>query len=654
MAITTSIITGGINNHTTSSEEANAYATDFVSEGVTGTISNTGGVAPATGSFAVNAQGTPDMTVAVSAGVAYVQATPSSQNSQTLRVKNSASSNVTISANASGSTKYDWVYIKIDPTNANAPNTAADNVATLVTSRSSSASTDDGTPPTYSYPIAVVTVANGASSIANASIRDVRNLATISATSTGLSQDWYSSGYVPSSVTANGNRSYTCVVNSADLTSFLSPGMRLKFTRTTAAPTQCTSLNGTTQYWNKTSPAGMTFTDDFVVSAWVKLTSYATQGVIASRYNGTSGWMLGVTTAGIVQLFGFNGGAGNYSVVQSYQSIPLNKWVHITSQLDMSTFTATTTTSYVMFDGIDVPASVTRSGTNPTALIQAGNLEIGSWNGGLLPFSGKIAQVAIFNAKVTQATIRTYISQGLVGAETSLISAYSFNNSSTDLGSNGNTLTANGSATATNSDSPFTVQASGTPNGSTDYGIIQNVSYSTNTTIVVQVPEGNTISTASGGTSALAYASVKSPYGMPVQEGKWTLNVLGRTQASQAGAGATTWYQLGNIQMNVPIGEWALTYNVSTQQNGTSAGADISSTLATTSAAETDNATFTTYVSGTGSSIGALLTKTGNVSLSVATNYFLNSRCVTALAANTLYNRGDQQTTLIQAKCAYL
>lgn len=114
------------------------------------------------------------MTVAVSSGTAYVTGTPSGQNSQTLRVKNSASSNVTISANSSGSTKYDYIYISLSAANMANPNTAADNVATLVASRSSNSSTDDGTPPTYGYLLAVVTVANGASSITNGNIADKR------------------------------------------------------------------------------------------------------------------------------------------------------------------------------------------------------------------------------------------------------------------------------------------------------------------------------------------------------------------------------------------------------------------------------------------------------------------------------------------------
>ena len=126
---------------------------------------------------------------------AYVQGTPTSQNSQTFRIKNTASSNVTISANSSGSTKYDWVYIKLDATKLNGPNVAGDDAATLVTSRSTSQSSDDGTPPTYGYPIAVVTVANGATSITNGNIRDSRANCIVNLGSSSVSSGWTDLGY---------------------------------------------------------------------------------------------------------------------------------------------------------------------------------------------------------------------------------------------------------------------------------------------------------------------------------------------------------------------------------------------------------------------------------------------------------------------------
>jgi hypothetical protein len=182
VAITVSVLTGGTNSHQTTSEEINFGATDFFSDGVVGSHGNTGGVAPATGAFAANAQGTPDTTVAVSSGVAYVTGTPSGGNSQRFRVKNSATSNVTIAANATGGTRYDWLYLKIDPTKLANPAVDASDVATLVTSRSTSLTTDNGTPPTYGLLLAIVTVANGFSTITNGNITDSR--AQTGATST--------------------------------------------------------------------------------------------------------------------------------------------------------------------------------------------------------------------------------------------------------------------------------------------------------------------------------------------------------------------------------------------------------------------------------------------------------------------------------------
>lgn len=331
----------------------------------------------------------------------------------------------------------------------------------------------------------------------------------------GRNDAWNTGVTVPNTVTCNGNRSYDLVINSTDLTGYLSAGMRLRTTRTSAAPTQCADLeSSSSHYFSRASASvgAITFTDDFVVSAWIKLESYAAMS-IASRFNGTSGWRFIINSSGQLTLQGFNAGGSNLSYVISYQSVPLNKWVHVAAQLDMSTFTATTTTSYIMIDGVDVPASVARGGTNPTALVQAGNLEIGSNNAAEF-FDGKIAQVALYSAKVTQANIRATISQGLTGSETSLLVGYSFNGVVTDLSSNAYTLTANNSATATNADSPFGGQADGTISSTLDYAIITKAAFSTNTTLSVVVPEGCTIPTT-GGVSAMAYSTQRCPYGMP-------------------------------------------------------------------------------------------------------------------------------------------
>jgi hypothetical protein len=454
----------------------------------------------------------------------------------------------------------------------------------------------------------------------------------------------------PNTVTYNGNHSYNMVFNGVDYTSTLSPGMRLRTTRTIAAPTQCTSLNGTTQYYSKSSPAGMTFTDDFVVSAWVKLSSYTATDIV-SRYNGTSGWELQIQSTGQITLLGRNASASNYSYVQSYQSIPLNKWVHIAAQLDMSSFTASTTTSYIMLDGVDVPAQVARAGTNPTALVQAGNLEIGSQNGGLTPLAGKIAQVAIFNAKVTQSTMQGYMSQGLAGTETSLISAYSFNNSINDLNANANNLTANGSAVATNADSPFGGQSNGAISSTLDYGIVQSAAFSTNTTVVVQVPEGCTIPT-SGGVTSVVYSSNKVPYLFPGQRGKWNIDCINKTSNSTA-AVLGTWYNLGSAQLNVPLGEWNIAYSTDAILNAASGGIEIQTTLATSSSTETETLLSANLHTTTATEISGLLARNTDVSTSTATLYYLLTKAVSG-SSTTAYNQGSAIPTLIRVQNAHL
>lgn len=330
---------------------------------------------------------------------------------------------------------------------------------------------------------------------------------------------WYTGLNAPNTITYNGNRSYTLTFNSVDYSSVISTGMRLRTTRSSVAPNQCTQLNGSTQYWVKTSPNKMTWTDDFSVGTWIKLLSYPTSGnvgVICGRYDGTSGWGLYIQDTGRPTLQGLNAGAANFSYVQSVQPLPLNKWIHVAAQLDMSAFNASATESYVMFDGYDQQAVVGSGGTNPTALVQAGNFEVGAWNSGAAGSfcNARIAQVAVFSAKVTQSTWQGYISQGLSGSETNIASAYSFSNSTNDL----NTTTPNnlsagaGAPTATTADSPFGGQADGTISTTLDYAVVGTVAYSTNTTVSVMVPEGNTIPT-SGGVTAVAYSPLQNPYG---------------------------------------------------------------------------------------------------------------------------------------------
>jgi hypothetical protein len=320
-------------------------------------------------------------------------------------------------------------------------------------------------------------------------------------------------GSTPNTVTYNGNRNYDLVFNSVDLSSTISPGQKLKLTRTVAAPTKCTDLESTSsQYYSKTSPAGLTFTTTFTCMAWVKLESYpaSAMGIIARRNVDTEGFSLEVDSSGRVTIVGLRI-ASNNKQIRSYASLPLNKWVHVAATLDMSA--GDTSVQKIWFDGVEVSREYTLTGT-ATALVQGTTaLVVGAQkSAGTNPFDGKIAQAAIFSSQLTEANVRAYQSQGLTGSESNLVSAYSFNNSINDLNTtNANNLTAQGSAVATDTDSPY---ANAVTAGTQEYAEINSVTFSTNTTVNVRVPDTSMIPT-SGGVSNVYYAVGANPYGLP-------------------------------------------------------------------------------------------------------------------------------------------
>lgn len=430
---------------------------------------------------------------------------------------------------------------------------------------------------------------------------------------------WSPLGQSLTSVTALGNGSYTAVVSGVDTTGTTSVGQRMKIVKTVTAPTQCTSLNGSTQYYSRASASlgtTMTFTDDFTVSAWVKLSSY-TAGKVASRFNGTSGWQFGVESTGQLSIFGYSGSGANYTGITSYQSIPLNKWVHIAAQLDMSSSTMTGgTANYFMINGVDVLGVRSQGGTNPSSLIQAGNLEIGSANGGATPFPGKISQVALYSAKVTQATILASMNQTLTGSETSLISAYSFNNSINDLNTtSANNLTANGSAVATNADTPFANSVTGTSitAGTTNYAIITGQTFSTNTTYTLQLPEGETLPTT-GGLGTAYYSTQKTPYGFPTDREKWVVDSIYLSVITTA-ASAGTAYNPGSASLTIPVGAWKLNFegNMYFGKSAASSGQVVSllSTAAASSTPLNYKMSSTGYLVATGATVVESISRHG-------------------------------------------
>lgn len=174
MAIYVSVLNGGTNGHTVSGRDFTGIATDFVSQGVVGAIASGTTSASNTGAFGVNqvGSGTTQQTQ-INPGRCYITATPTSSISQTFQVEDTTGTTLTHSANA-GATAYDWVYATLDATKLANPASDASDPLVYQIVRSTSASTQTGSAPTYGILLAVVTVATSYTAITNANISDKR------------------------------------------------------------------------------------------------------------------------------------------------------------------------------------------------------------------------------------------------------------------------------------------------------------------------------------------------------------------------------------------------------------------------------------------------------------------------------------------------
>lgn len=318
--------------------------------------------------------------------------------------------------------------------------------------------------------------------------------------------------------TYNGNRSYSLTF-SADMSTILSQGMRLLLDKTVAGNAYMGgALNGTNQYFTKTSPTGAlgTVTNNFTIEAVVQPTSY-TQGVICGRVDAavTNALRLGMNASGQVELLVINN-SGNSRYYLSYQSLPLNKKTHVAATWQGGT-------AYkIYFDGVEVPitAAIT-GGTAPTTAGMGGDWSIGR-NGAAnsFYFAGYISNVAVFDAVLSQATIKQHATYKLTGSETNCIGAWSLDNTVNDQSALGNNLTTQGSAGFT-AMSPHGQLGNGVQ-ASKAVALIMDVS---GANVTVQVPEGVTIPTT-GGVASVSYSTARAPYGFPSGRTRWRIETL--------------------------------------------------------------------------------------------------------------------------------
>lgn len=444
-----------------------------------------------------------------------------------------------------------------------------------------------------------------------------------------------------------GQNEYDLTVANQNVTSLLSPGMRLRLERSTTAPTQCADFeSSSSQYASKATPAGITFTDDFTAEAWVKPEAHtaAAATIIARRNASTDGFQFRLEANGQVSIFGLRIAANN-RIVSSVYSLSMGKWSHVAASMDNSA-----NSHAIYINGVSVNVTNTTTGTI-TAIVQqaATPLVVGAYATGTEPFDGKMCEVRLWSAVRTATEIRDNMNQVLVGNETNLVAYFPFNGNFEDSTANNNDLTASGGVIATNTDNPFL---------DTQYAIVTKVAYSAPHTTVT-VTTGNAHLIPNMTLNSPHYSVQKVPYGFPAGKNKWFFEAISYN-LSVITLGTSYTAPSYAEKLAVPTGAW----DVSLQCLGRIDSAAASTrtavgTLSSDGSTET-NKSLTFCVgrdgeSATTANAYANISVADSVEVSTQTNFSLLCKVPnTANVTSTNIDGDNEQATLIRAECAYL
>lgn len=449
---------------------------------------------------------------------------------------------------------------------------------------------------------------------------------------------WTGAGEQFTYASSVGQKEFTYVI--ADLVADkYSKGMKLQLPRVTSLGTQSADFElSSSQYGSKSSPTNISFTDDCTAEAWIWLESYGTVMDIISRRNGTQGWEFRLAADGRIEIVGYNASLGNYKSYLSNQAISLGKWVHVAATMDMSG-----NSGAIYINGVLIPTNASNGGTNPTSLVQAGDLQVGAVNGANGLFDGKMSEVRLHNTVKTASQIRDNYHKRYVGNETNLIAQYKFDGNLNDNTANANNLSASGSLVATNTSCPFLA---------TEYAVITDVvEGGGNTTITVFT--GPCVAPAESLTD-VSYSSARTPYGFPADKGKWSVEVVHRTHFDQASPVSGTWYNLANVKLPVPTGCWDIRYQTILGGTASANGSTMFATISKANNTEEDQElTARAYSSVSATLLLAHLSRNKSIETTALTAHYLNAKVDNA-STNPLSQYNGNGSTTLRAECQYI
>lgn len=204
-----------------------------------------------------------------------------------------------------------------------------------------------------------------------------------------------------------------------------------------------------------------------------------------------------------------------------------------------------------------------------------------------------------------------------------------------------------------------------TNGGNVIKAIITAIAFSTDTTITFlhEIDPTDSLALTLMGNSAITlpyFSSQKAPYGFPLDPRKWCVRITDGTDAKQTNPTSTTYYNLGNISINVPIGVWKLSFQTNYEMKSSNAVTLVYGNVGLGIANNSVVDNFECYIVESSSS-GVVRTtnsvyREDLIALTTKTTYYLNARASMTLGATgyILFAGLSSGNTIICAVCAYL
>lgn len=150
------------------------------------------------------------------------------------------------------------------------------------------------------------------------------------------------------------------------------------------------------------------------------------------------------------------------------------------------------------------------------------------------------------------------------------------------------------------------------------------------------------------------YSMFKAPFGFPLNPDKWSVLIKNSSNLSQTNPNPSTYYNLGGLNLSVPIGDWEVSYSVTLGGfKAASITFSADSTLSTTNNSETDkDMTGTTYIEAATATLVLIgnIYKSKSMSFTSKTPLYLLGKA----NGNGLNFYGNISTTIIKAVSSYL